>query len=70
MTQKGKCSIVDAAEILKIRYSTACDIMVFYRATGRLYRSDRDQKRSLFLHEYNKSAGKKRKLIVTIEVPD
>ena len=63
-------NVAAAAKIIKMRYSTAWDIMKYYRATGHLYRSVRDKKRTQESDEMVRTTHKKRQLIVVIEVPD
>ena len=74
MTQKGDYNVFAACKMLHIKYSTACDIIKYWQSTGRLYRSAMDQRRSEAIDRRANAAssgkGGRRKLIVTIEVPD
>ena len=55
-----------------MKYSTACDIIKYWEKNGRLYRSANDQRRCEASNNglTKKKTGQRRKLIVTIEVPD
>ena len=76
MTQFGKLSILQAAAQLEIKYTTARNIINYWKETGELYRSDgdkakaTDQKQHVLRKMNDSTRESRRRLMIVIEVPD